>query len=551
MSSVMNPHALRQTVKRTFDGTLSTVLAELFQNAQRSGATRVDLEQGSEVVTVCDNGHGLPDLQTFHALVSLGDSHFENPDVEAFQHPMGVGFHSVLALEGVREVTITSCGFQLRLDPLRWWNDPHYYESWQDQLILVPNDGPGTTISMVGIATALETCLSRHDSPARGYAGILDITLDSETVDTSLPSEIAGKPLFTFASNGAAVSVFLKTGYAATHVARHFGQLVALPSARDERLYQYHPFHVLVDVTATSPFDFKAPVRDGVVENTRWQTFEKELEDVLFERLPTIDARLQVDYLRSLHRLNSDRAEALPYLVIAKPTLGPMFDSHSYQERSDHRVVHVDDAPLLLDQGVVLPDKAAYAPAGVESFLAALKRARLEPWVVERGQSPRTAAIHWSPGQPFHVDYPTVVRLGRAKLVLGDAVVDLQLSKEDKVFAVLESASMLDDAEFYIGGEEPVHALREVAAAAFCSESDDYDAEILSEWFERSVDEAVRTLLGDALPEDLSYRILLHFLNARGYTNPSHIHVIFKTATEVMIRFTDDKKRHRLDCVLV
>jgi hypothetical protein len=550
MSSVMNPHALRQTIKRTFDGTLSTVLAELFQNAQRSGATRVDLEQAGEVLRVRDNGHGLPDLQTFHALVSLGDSHFENPDIEAFQHPMGVGFHSVLALEGVREVTITSCGFKLQLDPTRWWNDPHYYESWQDLLLPTPENNPGTTISIVGIAATLETCLSRQDSPARGYEGRLAITLNGEAVDTTLPSEVAGNPLFTFAAHGAAVSVFLKTGYAATHLARHFGQLVVLPSARDERLYEYHPFHVLVDVTATSPFDFKAPVRDGVVKNERWQKFEAQLEDVLFERVPTIGSHHHVDYLRALHRLNGDRAEALPYLVIAKPSLGPMFDSHSYQERSDHRVVHVDDAPLLLDQGVVLSDKAAYAPAGAESFLPALQRAKLEPWVIERGQSAKTATIHWSPGAHFHADYPTLVRQGSAKLVQGDAAVDLQLAG-DTVFAVLEPAYTLDDAEVYIGSEEPVHALREVAVAAFVSESDDYDTEILSGWFERSVDEAVRTLLGDALPEELSYKTLLQFLRTRGHVSPTHIHVIFKTATEIMIRFTDDKKRHRIDCVLV
>jgi hypothetical protein len=546
VSTVMNPHALRQTIKRTFDGKLNTVLAELFQNAQRSGAGRVDLGQDGDILTVRDDGHGLADTASFHALVSLGDSRFDKPEVATFQHPMGVGFHSVLALDGVREVTITSHGWQLRLDPSRWWQDPDYYERWQDLLVPVTEHVSGTTISIAGVGSSVYACLLQPDSPARGYHGILDITLNGEAVDTSLPSDVASSPLFSYRSNGAVVSVFEKTGYVAAHLARHFGQLVALPSARDEHLHQYHGFHVLVDVTSTSPFDFKAPVREGVVTNARWQTFERELEDVLFGRLMTVDPRFRVDYLRALHRINRDRAEALPYLVIAKPDLGPIFDSQSYQERSDHRVVHVDETPLLLDHRVCLPDRIA--PAGAESFLPALRRAGLEPWVIERGHTPATAAIHWSPGTHFHSDYPTIVRQGTATLVQGDTATTLPLSG-DIVFAVFSTGYTLGNAEIYIGSEEPVRALSEVAAAAFCSESDDYDTEQLSDWFEESVNAAVRTFLGDALPQEFSYTTLVQFLRKRGHTSPSHI--IFKNATEVMIRFTNDKKRRSIDCVLV
>jgi hypothetical protein len=551
MSTVMNPHALRQTIRRTFDGKLATVLGELFQNAQRSGARGVDLEWRGNVLTVRDDGHGLADVEAFHALVSLGDSHFNNPDVATFQHPMGVGFHSVLALDGVSQVTIASHTLRLTLDPSRWWTERDYYERWQDLLRTVSEVREGITMVIQGIGDEVTKCLQARDSPARGYLGILDITLNGEVVDTRLPEDVSSEPLFTFDAEGALVSVFLREDYVATHVARHFGQLVTLPSQRDERTYQYHPFHVLVDITSSYPFDFKAPVREGVIENERWRTFVAGLEDKLFETLPLIPRDKQVAYLKALHRLNAHRADGLPYIVIARPALGDIYDWLSYKGRSDERVVPVDEAPFLVDHGVYLTSTDKYASAGVESFLEALSRMGLDPWVVEAGKAPHVATLHWSPGEPFHPSYPTFTRQGTAKLVQGTQTSDVELRESDILFAVVESAYRLDDATIHIGCGEPVKAVQQVGAAAFCSESDDYDADELNDMFEESLGEVVRTFLGNALPHALSYHLLETYIRQQGYQDPKRICVVFLTATKVILRFIARKRRHRLECVLV
>lgn len=110
MHTLINPHRLRQSIKRLFTGRFDEVFGELFQNSQRAGAKTVRIHTGAEGWTYRDDGHGIPDIDGFRTLLSLGDSGFENPEVESFQHPMGLGFHALLALEGIESVTVSSVG---------------------------------------------------------------------------------------------------------------------------------------------------------------------------------------------------------------------------------------------------------------------------------------------------------------------------------------------------------------------------------------------------------------------------------------------------------
>src|SRR3546814_1218757 len=67
--------ALITKVSRLFNGTISDVLNELFQNARRADAGRIDVElgehEGKPALYISDDGIGIDDPASF---VTLGDS---------------------------------------------------------------------------------------------------------------------------------------------------------------------------------------------------------------------------------------------------------------------------------------------------------------------------------------------------------------------------------------------------------------------------------------------------------------------------------------------
>src|SRR3546814_7507583 len=62
-------------VSRLFNGTIADVLNELFQNARRAGAGRIEVRvsehEGSSVLTIADDGRGIDDPASY---VTLGRS---------------------------------------------------------------------------------------------------------------------------------------------------------------------------------------------------------------------------------------------------------------------------------------------------------------------------------------------------------------------------------------------------------------------------------------------------------------------------------------------
>ena len=72
----------------------TVVIAELMQNARRAGASNVDIEfdAKSKTLTVTDNGSG---ISNFSSLFALAESGWED-DIQASEHPFGMGFFSTL-----------------------------------------------------------------------------------------------------------------------------------------------------------------------------------------------------------------------------------------------------------------------------------------------------------------------------------------------------------------------------------------------------------------------------------------------------------------------
>ncbi len=88
----------------------SKVLAELFQNARRAGATRIDVVKTGQLLTVADNGSG---ITNFSDLLTLAQSNWDE-DVMSEESPYGMGFFS--ALFSADRVVVKSLGKQIEID---------------------------------------------------------------------------------------------------------------------------------------------------------------------------------------------------------------------------------------------------------------------------------------------------------------------------------------------------------------------------------------------------------------------------------------------------
>src|SRR6266436_4903405 len=207
LASLINPHSIRNSIKRLFKNSICETLSELLQNSQRARAKNVWITTGDESFTYCDDGHGLLNgIAGFHTLLRLADSHFENDTVED-QHPMGLGIHALLALEQVSQVTFQSGEYQLAIDCAQWWENKEYYEAWFHRLERLETAMSGGLMITVrcteALATAVQGALdpqkygSNSNSPAQGYKETLAIFLNNQVVDTSLPSWAIPQPVVT------------------------------------------------------------------------------------------------------------------------------------------------------------------------------------------------------------------------------------------------------------------------------------------------------------------------------------------------------------------
>ena len=140
---LLNADGIRGTLRRQFTNSWPEVIAELLQNSQRAEAGYVSVKTNGDVgggifdggygFVYEDNGRGLDSVDAFHTLLKLAESDYD-PEVIEQQHPMGVGFHSLLAMSAVTKVVIESCGYKLAIDTERWWSDREYYTTWYERV---------------------------------------------------------------------------------------------------------------------------------------------------------------------------------------------------------------------------------------------------------------------------------------------------------------------------------------------------------------------------------------------------------------------------------
>lgn len=208
MSLIVNEKRLPATVKRLFKNSVSEIVGELLQNAQRAGASEIHfhLDRETQTITIRDDGSGIfPDIENWTRILRMADSFYSNEQVEMNQKPMGVGLLSLFALDRVKSVSINSRGRRATVETNLLWESEDYWATWTDLIADAPEtingfeltvkyEEPEATASYNQLAHKFEYALTKFGdggsfAPPRGYENFLKIFLDGKAVDTTLPAE--------------------------------------------------------------------------------------------------------------------------------------------------------------------------------------------------------------------------------------------------------------------------------------------------------------------------------------------------------------------------
>lgn len=529
-----------QLLPRLFRGTAAGALAELLQNAQRAGASTVDIAteefaDGTCRVVCADDGRGIAGDAAWARLLRVADSDWPAEVLDA-QKPMGVGFYALLAAEGVREVVVASQGGTLALDARRWYgrddlaDGAAYRAGWRARLHppVEPDRGSFCRIAITAdaaFADAIRRALPRHlleptpyacvadyggQYPAAGYGDLLAVRLDGEPVDTALPRALAlaEAPVEGTYLGCPARLDLPKQGERCRLVVNWYGQVV---------IHRWGlPFHAWLHVRSGTPLTPRAPAREGLIEDDRLRAFLAWVADRAFAHAPVCPrAALPVAWVDGLYSLDRARAEReCPYVVARRviPWDGSVSSSDEATDCTERTLLDRAEAAtaLLVDDVVGLvcavvggeetiePD---FGECGVATLAAALDRPVYLPGT---GAADRTLYWRVTPGEP---DSPWAMR-GRGEwgvgalgtpptawepVPVGDLPVVLWDRRVSYGFA---------DVAFAAAAPNPVAFLERWAGLFF--EADDDADESWDEqrrYYDAGVDAAIRALLpGPAVP---------------------------------------------------
>ncbi|MBC7901539.1 MAG: ATP-binding protein, partial [Saprospiraceae bacterium] len=298
MSLIVNEKRLPATVKRLFRNSVSEIVGELLQNAQRAGAKEIHFhfDREAQTIVVRDDGSGIfPDTANWARVLRMADSFYSNEQVEANQKPMGVGLLSLFALDAVKSVSINSHGKFATVETNLLWESEDYWATWTDLIADAPEtingfeltvkyEEPEATFSYNRLAHKFEYALTKFGdggsfAPPRGYQGFLKIFLDGNAVDTTLPAECVPNGC-DLLYDGFYENNRLRIGQSANPYRTYtfvvwYGQVIKLNSEI--------PF--LLEVKGGSPVTPLAPTRTSLVDDRKLENLRRFVEDATFAAL--------------------------------------------------------------------------------------------------------------------------------------------------------------------------------------------------------------------------------------------------------------------------
>ena len=371
--SLLNEHAIFSSlVKRLFSGTIPELLGELFQNAQRSGTSHVDIRfPDSSHCVIADNGHGLmpgSDLEGLRKLLVLADSLYLDQKVTQNQNPMGVGLYSLIANEHISALHIQSNGLSITIDTRRWLCDHEYREAWEEHLATVgPVEEHGFRITITAAPSFIadmRACLLNDGraapirqadrdawvrnqmSPVCGYADLLSISLDGALLDPVLPSFLSlPKAEIQESYQGSLVRISLFCQGCAGVAVNWFGQIVV-----DERPSLGCQAYLVV--RSGQPLHPQAPARKGLIADTALKDFYHWVRDRVFAWV-CAQEQPAIAIIKRLYEIDANRAHRECPFAIVKPWMPLLreYEFTSYEDYTQNSSYEIGEIDLDLRYG--------------------------------------------------------------------------------------------------------------------------------------------------------------------------------------------------------
>lgn len=528
LSVLVNADRIRSSIKRLFHNNIAEVVAEALQNSQRACAKNVEISITPDGFSITDDGHGLLDgIDGFHTLLKLAESAFDNPTVED-QDPMGVGIVSLMTHDKVEEITFSSGKLQLTVDAARWWSDKDYYSTWFERVRKVRKAVQGLSIYVwckAELITELRKALEPKDrkpifsdsifdlsSPAQGYEGILNITLDGKPVRTSLPAWTRfDDTLITTTYKGAALTIGYDSGAHTTRSSlRWYGQLILVKTPHNR--FKFH-----LDVTNGRPVNPLSPTRAGLIQDAAYHELLAFVKDEIFSFVlnPANRAKITAAHVEECFSIDALRTtEESPYLTTRAilPIVNPSSIDDCEPVGNNVELFTYDEAPLLLDQTVIVlqNNQTVTTEYGISSFAPLLKN----PHTLRHGDSRRLriGRLWWKPGKKSKA--PWFFKPGEFGISFGEGQQPKRWKAvtETPVFTFNDTGSYsVEDVDFTVGTVDPMSFLNDQVWVAY-SPSDDSDHEVQEGYFRESVDALIRSLIGKCVPRDFKLWDLREFV---------------------------------------
>lgn len=524
-SNIIEISAVRSLIKRSFPNDVRTIVGKLLQNSQRSGATYIDFFTRENRIVVFDNGSGIND---FRDLIVLGKSKYTE-QVTQNQHPMGVGFHSLLAHDQITSVTVHSAGKSITIDTQRWWQDDDYAENWQS-LVRESDMTQGVAFSIETSAefiSAFTDCfvqgkIYKAMSCVQGYKMMgLSIKLNSQDVDTDYPDWVkrANVLLYTRYQENPLIICSSHFGTSANYsLINWYGQLIKVETDL--------PFGFLYEITEGRPVEPQAPVRNGIIQDQKWQAFIDNLVAEIVKHFAGAVAHPDKYDVEGYYNLRNLYPQ-IPYcpFFTAEKALG-------YDEQHDesvelkgkievfkydnYKLANAEKPRLIKDMLLANTndDRGYEEYEGYESFVPLVSEPLHIPQTFHNELlAERIETFYWRPGKAIETKsiYSNISFYQAGTFSLSKSWEDAIWNDVRKdVFAIAErSACNIDDCEDWMLGctTTPVDALSEYTLAGYRHADKD-----CSEYYRDEIQNIIIQIVGKAIRTDPSQSYLKGFV---------------------------------------
>ncbi|PKP94699.1 MAG: ATP-binding protein [Alphaproteobacteria bacterium HGW-Alphaproteobacteria-16] len=269
--------ALIGKVTRLFNGTVTDVLNELFQNARRAGATQIIVDtagrDGTYVLSIRDDGVGIADPAS---LLALGDSGW-NSAIMAREDPAGMG---VFSLAG-QNVTVRSCA----RGSSRGWRVAIPADAWEGGIPLPVEDD--------AIAYGTEFAIELDDDWQNQLLGAITQAARYYPLPVRFRGQIMASEDFLAEAdhveiwNGCRIGIYRGDRSTTRYTTVNFHGVAIRCTFPDVREVDYpgHHWTARVDIIDAPNLQLVLPARKEMVENSALKELRAAVEGTLYRAI--------------------------------------------------------------------------------------------------------------------------------------------------------------------------------------------------------------------------------------------------------------------------